>query len=102
MTPDHEAPNVISSSPKRFSIMNKPDNTRKALGKGLGALLPTRPMPVAEPAQPERTTEAPIDLIDPNPLQPRRTFEKSRMDELAQSIRSNGIIQPLIVRRAGE
>jgi ParB family chromosome partitioning protein len=44
----------------------------------------------------------PIDLIDPNPLQPRRTFEKGRLDELAQSIRANGIIQPLVVRKAGD
>jgi ParB family chromosome partitioning protein len=83
--------------------MNKPDSSRKALGKGLGALLPTRQAPVAvEPPQPERATEVPIDLIDPNPLQPRRTFEKGRLDELAQSIRANGIIQPLVVRKAGD
>src|SRR5205807_3228719 len=43
-----------------------------------------------------------IGLIDPNPLQPRRLFEQEKLDELAQSIRSNGIIQPLVVRRAGE
>jgi ParB family chromosome partitioning protein len=90
--------------------MNKPDNTRKALGKGLGALLPTRPAPVApppppppaEPPQAERGAEVQIDLIDPNPLQPRRQFEKARLDELAQSIRANGIIQPLVVRKAGD
>ena len=89
--------------------MNKPDNTRKALGKGLGALLPTRPAPVAppppppaEPPQAERSAEVQIDLIDPNPLQPRRQFEKARLDELAQSIRANGIIQPLVVRKAGD
>ena len=87
--------------------MNKPDNSRKALGKGLGALLPTRPVPVAappiapaEPVQPEHVTEVAIDLIDANPLQPRRVFEKGRLDELAQSIRTNGIIQPLVVRKA--
>jgi ParB family transcriptional regulator, chromosome partitioning protein len=87
--------------------MNKPDNSRKALGKGLGALLPTRPVPAApppvataEPVQPEHVTEVAIDLIDANPLQPRRVFEKGRLDELAQSIRTNGIIQPLVVRKA--
>src|SRR5437879_4068617 len=84
--------------------MSKPDNTRKALGKGLGALLPSRPIPVpvAAPPQAERPNEIPIGLIDPNPLQPRRLFEQEKLDELAQSIRSNGIIQPLVVRRAGE
>jgi ParB family chromosome partitioning protein len=83
--------------------MNKLDNSRRALGKGLGALLPTRPpstMPV--PAAREDTTQSiPIDSIDPNPLQPRQLFQAERLAELAQSIRSNGIIQPLVVRRAG-
>jgi ParB family chromosome partitioning protein len=86
--------------------MNKPDNPRKALGKGLGALLPTRP-PAAHPAPPPQAAEAisptlPVDLIDPNPLQPRRIFQADRLAELAQSIRSNGIVQPLVVRRAGD
>jgi len=44
----------------------------------------------------------PIDSIDPNPLQPRRMFQSERLSELAQSIRANGIIQPLVVRRSGE
>jgi ParB family chromosome partitioning protein len=88
--------------------MNKPDSTRKALGKGLSALLPTRPVPIATPeppappTQPERSIDAPIDLIDPNPLQPRRVFEQGRLQELAQSIRANGIIQPLVVRKFGD
>jgi len=86
--------------------MNKPDNPRKALGRGLGALLPTRP-PIHQPAvPPAQTHEAPqtlpVDLIDPNPLQPRRIFQNERLAELAQSIRTNGIVQPLVVRRAGE
>jgi ParB family transcriptional regulator, chromosome partitioning protein len=84
--------------------MNKPDNSRRALGKGLGALLPTRPpstMPV--PAAREDTTQSvPVDAIDANPLQPRRVFQSERLAELAQSIRSNGIIQPLVVRKAGD
>jgi ParB family chromosome partitioning protein len=85
--------------------MNKPDNPRKALGKGLGALLPTRP-PAALPQPPTPTDDAPqtlpVDLIDPNPLQPRRLFQNERMAELAQSIRVNGIVQPLVVRRLGD
>jgi len=79
--------------------MNKTENPRKALGRGLGALLPTRP---PAPAHPESAQNLPIDSIDPNPLQPRRTFQPERLEELAQSIRSNGIIQPLVVRRADE
>lgn len=44
----------------------------------------------------------PIDLIDPNPVQPRRVFQSERLEELAQSIRENGIIQPLVLRKAGQ
>ncbi len=80
--------------------MNKTENPRKVLGRGLGALLPTRP-PTA-PAPEEHAQTIPIDLIDANPLQPRRTFQPERLEELAQSIRANGIIQPLVVRRAGD
>jgi len=43
-----------------------------------------------------------IDSIDPNPLQPRRLFQHDRLAELAQSIQANGIIQPLVVRKAGD
>ncbi len=87
--------------------MNKPDSTRRALGKGLGALLPARPQPIvvpveAPPATVEPTGSIAIDLIDANPLQPRRIFQPERLAELAQSIRTNGIIQPLVVRKFGE
>ena len=88
--------------------MNKtPDNPRRALGKGLSALIPTRlrsradPRSPAAPAGPRRR-QLPIDRIDPNPLQPRRVFQSDRLEELAQSIRANGIIQPLVVRRTGD
>ena len=85
--------------------MNKLDNPRKALGKGLGALLPTRPPahpPAETPASEHTGRTISIDLIDPNPLQPRRVFQAERLAELAQSIRSNGIIQPLVVRSSGD
>jgi ParB family transcriptional regulator, chromosome partitioning protein len=84
--------------------VNKTDNARKVLGKGLSALLPTRP-PAAravEPAPLEPTHTIGIDQIDANPLQPRRLFQPERLAELTQSIRANGIIQPLVVRKAGE
>ncbi len=45
--------------------------------------------------------EIDIDLIDPSPAQPRTHFDEGRLQELAQSIRSNGIVQPLLVRRRG-
>jgi ParB family chromosome partitioning protein len=86
--------------------MNKNvENTRRALGKGLSALLPTRPTPQPSADTPhlgDEVAQLPIDLIDPNPLQPRRVFQDDRIQELAQSIRANGIIQPLVVRRRAE
>jgi ParB family transcriptional regulator, chromosome partitioning protein len=84
--------------------MNKVKNSRRALGRGLDALLPTRAAAAPQPPFAMREsadTRVPIDLIDPNPLQPRRVFQSDRLSELAQSIRTNGIIQPLVVRKAG-
>jgi ParB family transcriptional regulator, chromosome partitioning protein len=89
--------------------MNKaPDKQRKALGKGLSALLPTRtpshpqavaPQPAADGV---RVALIPILQIEPNHLQPRITFDPGRLQELANSIQTNGIIQPLIVRRKAD
>jgi ParB family chromosome partitioning protein len=69
---------------------------RPALGRGLSALIPDAP---AVPA--ERSLDVDIDLLRPNKFQPRTTMDDSRLDELAASIRSNGIIQPIVVRRDG-
>jgi ParB family chromosome partitioning protein len=87
------------------------DRQRKALGKGLSALLPGRvaqpptppPVPPASFVTPLAATSfsLPIDLIEPNPMQPRTVFQSERLEELAASIRANGIIQPLIVRKQG-
>jgi ParB family chromosome partitioning protein len=86
--------------------MTKGPEQRKALGKGLSALLPARsparPDPQKLPPSPEinhAVQRLPIDTIQPNPVQPRTVFVGERLNELAQSIRANGIIQPLIVRR---
>jgi len=72
--------------------------TRKALGRGLGALLS------AEGAAPatEETGDYPIDRIDPSALQPRVHFDDAKLEELAQSIRSNGVVQPLLLRPKGD
>ncbi len=87
--------------------MNKTENPRKVLGKGLHALLATRtqappvPQPEIQSQAADQALTAPIDSIDANPLQPRRVFHADRLAELAQSIRANGIVQPLVVRSAG-
>ena len=78
------------------------DKPRKALGRGLSALLPARTGASASATAPQRPTRLPIDAIHPNPMQPRSVFNSDRLDELAASIRANGIIQPLIVRRHGD
>jgi ParB family chromosome partitioning protein len=83
---------------------NETDKQRKALGRGLSALLPARSAvsttaTATAPAQIQSPAKLPIDTIQPNPLQPRVVFQSERLEELAASIRANGIIQPLIVRR---
>ena len=80
--------------------MNRPhEGPRRALGKGLTALLPGSPAP--PPPTPESANFVAIDAIDPNPLQPRHDFDPGRLEELANSIRANGVIQPLVVRASG-
>ncbi len=74
---------------------------RKALGKGLSALLPD-PEPSADGGGLDAATEAPIDSLEPNPFQPRSTMEPTRLQELANSIRESGIVQPILVRRRGD
>jgi ParB family transcriptional regulator, chromosome partitioning protein len=83
------------------------EKQRKALGRGLSALLPgrssgqtstaTATAPIGPSAAPPSTL--PVEAIQPNPMQPRVVFQPERLEELAASIRANGIIQPLIVRR---
>jgi ParB family chromosome partitioning protein len=80
------------------------DNPRKALGRGLGALLPTRPLTAAVPTHDlaqEHSARISIELLDPNPVQPRRVFQQDALHQLAESIRQHGIIQPLVVRPNG-
>jgi ParB family chromosome partitioning protein len=76
---------------------------KPALGKGLSALINTRvaaPAPVEELG--ERIQVLPLDQITTSPLQPREEFRNELLQELVESIRERGIIQPLIVRRVGD
>src|SRR6059036_1410514 len=70
--------------------------TKRPLGRGLNALLST----VSSPVDNEEVLDVELDLIRPNRHQPRTHFDETKLDELAQSIRTSGIIQPLLVRRA--
>ena len=70
---------------------------RPALGRGLSALIPDA---TVTPQPSLRPQEIDADLLTPNPFQPRTVMDEERIDELAQSIRANGIIQPIVVRKA--
>jgi ParB family transcriptional regulator, chromosome partitioning protein len=77
--------------------------SKPALGKGLGALIRKQPGAPGQEAAAGgdgqgRAREVPIDKVVPSPLQPRTTFIETPLDELVESIRQHGIIQPLIVR----
>ncbi|SEG83094.1 chromosome segregation DNA-binding protein [Thermomonospora echinospora] len=87
---------------------------RRGLGRGLGALIPTGPplgapggmaggdgMATAqmEPVAGAHFAELPLDAITPNPRQPRSHFDEEALDELAESIRIVGLLQPVVVRR---
>ena len=73
---------------------------RPALGRGLSALIPDAPAAPAGAA--ERTAEVDTDLLRPNRFQPRTMIDDGKIDELARSIKANGIIQPIVVRKTDE
>jgi ParB family chromosome partitioning protein len=70
---------------------------KQALGRGLSALIGED-----TPQDGHAPSEIDIDLIGPNPEQPRTRFSEDALDELAQSIVANGIVQPVVVRKAGD
>src|SRR3954447_20355567 len=73
---------------------------RPALGRGLSALIPDTPAPTPAPAStPDRSLDVDSDLLRPNKFQPRTQMDDARIEELSRSIRANGIIQPIVVRR---
>ncbi len=73
---------------------------RGGLGKGLDALLPTREESAEESRGPFR--EVDVALIEPNPQQPRSNFDDETIEQLATSLRTLGLLQPLVVREAGD
>ncbi|MDD5282099.1 MAG: ParB/RepB/Spo0J family partition protein, partial [Candidatus Omnitrophica bacterium] len=73
---------------------------RRALGKGLGALIPEKP--VEGEVHKEEIIYVQSGQIKPNPFQPRENFDQVNIEELAQSIKEKGVIQPLLVRRKGD
>lgn len=71
--------------------------TRDRLGKGLGALLSEY---LDAPVEAGEVKQLRVSAISPNPMQPRRVFDEGELEELAASIRENGLLQPLVVRPA--
>jgi ParB family chromosome partitioning protein len=70
-------------------------NNKRGLGRGLGALLSSTP------TEADTLLEVEIDQVEPNPNQPRKVFDSNALNELTASIRTSGVIQPVIVRRQG-
>ncbi|MGO9790358.1 MAG: ParB/RepB/Spo0J family partition protein [Solirubrobacteraceae bacterium] len=66
---------------------------QKGIGRGLAAILTVSPKD-----EPEELRQIPVELVDPNPSQPRRTFDEESLGALAESIRARGILQPILVR----
>jgi ParB family chromosome partitioning protein len=81
---------------------------KNPLGRNLSSMLSKSALQHAvenaasEPADRNRLKSLPLDLISPGPYQPRSIFDKDRMEELAESIRHQGVIQPVVVRASGD
>ena len=76
---------------------------KKALGRGLEVLIPVaRPLTAVAYEQREQIVQVPVALIAANPYQPRRVFNQTTLQELADSFKTQGVIQPVLVRRLGD
>ena len=99
--------------------MSTQQKNKPRLGRGLSSLISISELPVeaelppkpailtgrpstAPSSHPASPTEIPIHQITPNPHQPRRSFDESSLADLAASIKSTGLIQPILVRRVGQ
>jgi ParB family chromosome partitioning protein len=75
---------------------------RRALGRGLGALIPVSEEEDTVISETQNDGSVPIGEIQPNPYQPRESWDEEAIRELADSIREKGVLQPLLVRRVGD
>ncbi len=72
----------------------------RGLGKGLNAIVGADI--VSEVIDRPRAIEIPVDRLSPNPFQPRRSFTEEGLEQLAESIRQHGVLQPIVVRPSGD
>jgi ParB family transcriptional regulator, chromosome partitioning protein len=74
---------------------------RRGLGRGLSALIPPKPLEDGSPGSARGALALPVEDILPGDAQPRQKFDDLRLEELADSIKAHGVIQPIVVRRRG-
>jgi len=78
------------------------NSQHKALGRGIGALIPgAAPASAPAPVSDVGPARIPLDSIEPNPDQPRRSFDPDHLARMAQSMSRHGVLQPVVVRKAG-
>ena len=77
-------------------VRNSKEPKKRGLGRGLEALFDESP----QVQETEEITEIPLDEIRPNPYQPRKTFDNKSLKELSESIKENGVFQPIIIRKS--
>ncbi|MCK6526655.1 ParB/RepB/Spo0J family partition protein [Myxococcota bacterium] len=77
---------------------------RSALGRGLASLIPeaVAPSPTSSPSPAGSVLQVPLDQVRPNPRQPRKHFDERGLTGLVESIRANGVLQPILLRRAAQ
>jgi len=83
-------------------VENVLSTQKRGLGRGLSALIPAAAEPLTQTPQESAAKEIAVERITASPFQPRRSFDEAKIEELAASIRNQGIIQPLVVRPHGD
>jgi ParB family transcriptional regulator, chromosome partitioning protein len=86
-------------------VLNAGDKHKRALGRGLSALIPqAAPTPAAAPAEAPKAgvLKLPIEAIQRDTAQPRRYFDAAKLAELTESIKAQGLLQPVLVRKDGQ
>lgn len=90
----------MDEQPGQDQIAAEP--SRRRLGRGLNALLGAASMGGSDESSNSNQSEISVELIERNPFQPRQDFDQSALNELVDSIRQHGVLQPLLVRAAGD